>query len=267
MRWDGKWGRSFVQGLLGLGLAALTGCLGFLHPCAPPKAEIAQPCLALPKCCRGHVYVFLMNGLDPMNYGNLTGLRDYLQALGFCKTYYGQLYHVWWFEKEIRRLHQEDPDSHFVLIGFSLGCNMVHDIAVAMKADGISIDLLVFLSGNHPVAPMPHERPDNVGKVVNLLASGVMATRGQRDWADNIRLTSTWHFGSPTHPTTLDLLTQELAVITQSVPVAEPLEMGKPKIDDVAPTPRPITARGSGAKAGWDFLKPTAQLGKPPTLD
>src|SRR5262249_14970241 len=156
-------------------------------------AQVAEPCQAVPKACRGHVHVFLMNGLDPMNYGNLIGLRDYLQELGFCKTYYGQLYHLWWFESEIRRLHTEDADAHFALIGFSLGSNVVYEIARAVERYGVHIDLLVFLSGNHFASPMPHRRPENVGKVVNLLASGVMASRGERDWAENVRLDSTMH--------------------------------------------------------------------------
>jgi hypothetical protein len=262
MRHHGRRFRRLTHSLLALALAGASGCLGFLHPVGAPPAEVAESCQTVPRACRGHVYVFLMNGLDPMNYGNLTGLRDYLQGLGFCKTYYGQLYHLWWFENEIRRLSKEDPDAHFALIGFSLGCNLAYDIARAVERDQVHIDLLVFLSGNHPVAPMPHERPENVGKVVNLLAAGVMATRGDRDWAQNVRLDSTLHFGSPTHPTTLKLLSEELTTVAASVPAADLPPPPAPPAADEAPTPRPVKPNTSARKDEWDFLKPVSRLGK-----
>src|SRR5438034_10131305 len=87
-------------------VAANAGCLGFLHPVDMPYAkQLTEPCQSVPRCCRDHVYIFMVNGLDPWNYGNLTGVRDYIQELGFNKTYYGQVYHVWWFNAEIRRIH------------------------------------------------------------------------------------------------------------------------------------------------------------------
>src|SRR5437764_243197 len=48
-----------------------------------------------------YVYVFVVNGLDPLNYGNLTGLRDHIRALGFEHVFFGQLYHAGWIKKEI----------------------------------------------------------------------------------------------------------------------------------------------------------------------
>jgi hypothetical protein len=201
-----------------------------------------------------------MNGLDPVNYGNLTGLRDYVQDLGFGKTYYGQLFHAGWFEKEIRHIHQDDPDARIVLIGFSLGVQEMHSVAKDLSAEGIPIDLLVFLSGNHPVWFMPSERPANVHRVVNILASGSMKAFGVREFAENVRLPDgTWHFDTPTHAYTLEKLSEELAALALTVPLREIVRQ-PPLPEEEAPTPRPVKPETRGPRDEWDFLRPVSFL-------
>jgi hypothetical protein len=270
----GRWRRSLAQCLLALGLASQAGCLSCMHPVEPPEPHFSDACQTVPVGCRNHVYVFLMNGLDPINYGNLTGLRDYVQELGFGKTYYGQLFHAGWFEKEIRRIHQDDEDARVVLIGFSLGVQQMHSVAKDLNEEGIPIDLLIFLSGNHPVAFMPEDRPANVHRVVNILASGSMKAYGVREYAENVRLPEdTWHFGSPTHPYTLEKLSEELAALALTVPLREivrpqqpPDEEApkprpvKPPSDEEAPKPRPVKPPSQIPTDEWDFLKPVSFL-------
>jgi hypothetical protein len=72
------------------------------------------------------------------------------------------------------------------------------------------------------------------------------------------------HFGSPTHPMTLELLARELTVIASTVPVTEPQLPPPPPPGEEAPTPRPVKARAVARKDGWDFLKPVARLSKWP---
>jgi hypothetical protein len=187
------------------------------------------------------MYIFLMNGLDPLNYANLTGLRDYLHDQGSIKSYYGQLYHYWWFTSEIRKLAREDPDGRFILVGFSLGANVVHAVAEAVKPDGIHIDLLVFLSSNHPLKRMPKEAPENVGRTVNILTGGLMGSLGELGYAENVRLSRTLHFGSPTHPTTLQTLSQELRAVSARGIVPLPHETPRPPISSEASALRPVT--------------------------
>jgi hypothetical protein len=258
--------RPAVWAALALSLTAGSGCLGYLHPVEAPHGQLLDTCQAVPKACRNHVHVFLMNGLDPVNYGDLTGLRDYITDLGFQKTYYGQLYHYWWIRDEVRHIHKEDPDARFVLIGFSLGANLMYSVAHSVEADGIQIDLLVFVSGNHPVCPMPKQKPDNVLRVLNLLASGLLKTRGERDWAENVRLSDTNHFDAPTHPQTLEMLAQELAMLAASMP-QPPAAAPMPPAADDEPTPRPVTAQPAARRDAWDFLKPVSNLHMPPAPD
>jgi hypothetical protein len=255
-----------------LAAVGISGCLGFCHPIAPLPNDGDPICKAMPKCCREHVYVFLVNGLDPVNYGNMTGLRDYINSLGITQTFYGQAYHVWSFEKEIRRIHQEDPNAHFVLIGFSVGVNLVDSMARDVQKDGVCIDFLVYLSGNHPVKRMPADKPANVGRVINLLADGCMGKYGEQAYAENIRLTETFHFGAPTHPVTLETLNHELTALVQCVHVAEPVPQPMSPAPEQAPTPRPIRNQTAPKPKPvkpdeWDFLKPVARLSKPPSFD
>jgi len=252
------------QALLSVGLLWTTGCLSFLHPIGAPPRDLVKPCDQLPKPCRDHVYIFFVNGLDPVDYGNLVGLRDYVQKMGFHKTYYGQLYHVPYFESEMCKIHKSDPDARFVLVGFSLGANLVHTLARAVADDGVQIDLMVYLSGNHPVAMMPRDKPDNVCQVLNILASGCMKKFGERDYADNLRLEHTCHFGSPTHPQTLEVLCTALTHIAAQAPgVLPPDEFAPTPLLEEAPRPRPVTPPRTAQRDDWDFLKPVGVL-RPP---
>ena len=229
--------------LLALVVTTSSGCIGFLHPVAPLPTEFVEPCQVLPNCCRSHVYIFLINGLDPGNYCNMTGVRDYLHTLGFIKTYYGQLYHAAGFEKEICRLHETDPDARFVLIGFSYGANMARSITQDVKAKDIHIDLLVYLGGN-TMTNTPRDKPENAGQIVNILATGCVWNGATIDGAENVNLPDVWHFGSPSHPYSLEVLARELAEVASHVEV---VEEGTP--------PPPAAEPGE-----WDFLKPMSRL-------
>jgi len=158
-----------------------------------------------------HLHIFLVNGLDPLRFGNLAGLGDRLQERGFHHTYYGELTHVRRFQEMIRQIHHHDPLARFALIGFSLGANRVCELARSLQDDGITIDMVVFLSGNHWLGGLPNERPENVGRVINIRASGCLKFTGRRDWAENHQLKSTRHFGTPARDETLDLVTEALS--------------------------------------------------------
>jgi hypothetical protein len=241
------------------GLVGIGGCCQ-LHAIAPPDPEWVEPCQVTPLGARNHVYIFFVHGLDPLNCANLSGVRDYVQGLGFNKTYYGQLYHTAQFEREMRSIHANDPDARFVLIGFSLGANMVRNIAQAVKPDGIGIDLLVYLGGN-TLKDAPRDRPENAARVINILAQGCVWNGATLEGAENVQVRQVGHFGSPTHPYTLQTLARELAALAATVPVVPPPEPPLPPGEE-APTPRPLTGSSDGPRDEWDFLKPVPHLGK-----
>jgi hypothetical protein len=213
-----------------------------LNPVHPPDEALIQPCQELPKYCRDHVYVFFVNGFDPVNYGNLTGIREYVDTLGFHKTYYGQVYHVSYFASEIQKIHKEEPDAHFVLVGFGRGAREIRSLAERANREGATIDLFVYLDGKLP----PSMGLEN-GPVVGQLRDNSMASSSGSDL---------WLFGNPTNPKTVELLGHQLVQIASSVPVLEPAEPEQlpPPMDE--PTPKPVKPQTPTANGEWDFLKP-----------
>ena len=256
---QGRWRRGLGTLWLAAGLAATSGCLSFVHPIDPACPELAEPCRMLPKCARDHVHILFVHGMDPADCANLTGVRDYVQSLGFQKTYFGQLYHVWQFKKLVCEIYKQDHDARFVLVGFSFGANVVRDVALAAKEEGIQIDLLVYLGGN-TLKNTPKDQPENVKRIVNILAQGCIWNGDTLDRAENVQVRGRWHFGSPSHPYTLQVLAQDLAEIASSVPIPVPDPPQMPPSDEPAPTPRKIESRKPASRDEWDFLKPVSRL-------
>ena len=220
------------------------GCLSCLNPVHLPDEAFVQPCHELPKYCRDHVYIFFLNGLDPVNYGNLTGIREYVDTLGFHKTYYGQIYHVSYFADEIRKIHQEEPDAHFVLVGFGRGARSMRSLAEHVNGQGIVIDLLVDLDGKLPAGMSAEDGP-----LTGQVRDGTM-TRATESRPD------LWLFGNPTNPKTVERLGQQLVQIASSIPAIEPAqpEQLPPPMDE--PTPKPVKRQVPSGNSEWDFLKP-----------
>jgi hypothetical protein len=226
----------------------------FLNPVGPPTKEHLSQSAYVPQAARSHVHIFFIHGMDPFDWANLSGVRDYLQGLGYIKTHYGQIYHVWQFEKEMRQVHKEDPDARFVVIGFSFGANTACKVANDVAADGIAIDLLVYLGGN-TLKDCPEDKPANAVHIVNILATGFIWNGDHLEGADNLSYGDVWHFGSPTHLKTLDVLARELCTVAARVPVV--LNEAPPWHPwEEAPTPRPIVPQKAGPRDEWDFLEP-----------
>jgi hypothetical protein len=208
-----------VLGLLGA--SSICGCMPGNYLCSTPTphGEVATACQTLPPCQRNRVHVFLVNGLDPCGMGKLYVTRDYVQRLGFEKTYLGQLYASGGFEDKIRHLYAEHPDTHFVLIGFGYGANLVKCMANDLRKDGITVDLLVYLAGD-TLENTPEYRPENVVRIVNVTGQGCVWNMGgfiyegvDIDNADNLRLKKAGHYDVPTNLQTLDLLTCRLGEV------------------------------------------------------
>jgi hypothetical protein len=218
-------------------LLAAGGALGCLHATPfPPPWEQAACCFAVPKCARDQVFVFFLQGLDPLDLANLRGFRAGLHHLGFPKTYYGQCYHAAAFAREVRAIREREPEARFVLVGRGYGVRQALALAEAVRGDGVQVDLLVSLDGD-----APEGKPENVGRVVELCG-----------------------FGVANHAATLQLLAEELAAVATTVPVTEVPSLRPPAELDPSPTPRPVTPAAEAAPGEWDFLKPVPYLGPAP---
>jgi hypothetical protein len=221
---QGRWRRVLVLCLVALGLASSSGCMSGLHAVDPAKWELINQCQAGPPGTRDHVHIFFVHGIEMVDVANLHGVQQYCHSLGFYHTYVGEMYHTGRFINDIRAIHQSDPEARFVLVGFSFGANKVRNIARAVKDDGICIDLLIYLGGN-TLHNTPEDQPENAARIINILATGWIWNGDTMERAENIHVDGVWHFGSPTHPRTLEVLASELAAVVAQEPVTQPVNV------------------------------------------
>ncbi len=250
--------------LLVIGLAAVTGLSGCCtpHVIDPPRCDLVLACRGIPKDARDHVHIFIVHGADPLDWANIEGVRTYLAELGFCQTHLAQFWHLTQAIDDVKQVHREDPDAHFVLIGFSLGANMVSTITRCVKDDGIAIDLLVYCGGNS-LMNKPRDQPDNAKHIVNILATGWFFNGAQMDRAENVTEPDVFHFGSPSHPRTMAMLLHHLTALASVSPHQQVtyVEPPPPEPDpsphpELLPPPPPVQQ----ARDEWDYLKPNTQL-------
>jgi hypothetical protein len=227
-------------------LTGLSGCCSCLNPVEPPPEVVVQTCHELPKYCRDHVYVFFLNGLDPINFGNLSGMREYVDALGFHKTYFGQVYHVSYFADEMKQIHKVEPDAHFVLVGFGCGARKIRCLADKANANVIEVDLMVYLDS---------KLPEGMG----LENGPVLGTIHDGGLTPSTVNTNLWLFGNPTNPKTVEMLGEQLMHLASTIPTLEPAgpEQLPSPMDE--PTPRPVKRSIPSQNGEWDFLKPVHQ--------
>jgi len=257
--------KAWTQRLVSIAAAGLLafagGCMSFMHPVDPTAKENVRFCMDLPEYSRSRVYVFLIHGLDPFDYADLRGVRDYLHDLGFKKVYYGQLYHTPYFEKELVRIHRQEPEARFVVIGFSVGASMARDMALAAKEQGVPIDLLVYLCGT-ALFESDRDRPENVHRIVNILPRVQWNADSFPEGIETIREEGIWHFAAPTQPRTLDALAHEIAAVAEAVAVPEPGPTSTmPNLEgEPLPTPRRLQSKTQSTPDVWDFLKPVSRI-------
>lgn len=260
MKLRGKWRRLLGGWLLATGMGGLSGCLGCLHPIGPPGKDLIGPCQAIPQCARNHVYIFLLNGVDPLDFSNLAGVRAYLHHLGFIKTYSGQCYHAGWFASELERIHKEEPDARFALVGSGLGADKIWELAHQAEKDGVHFQLLMCL-GARLGDKSGHDFLSGC-RVINV-QTGTGKDRAVIAGAENVEILDAGQFSSLTHPEIMNLLAQELMALAASLPEAAPIEMAPPEEPELGPTPRPVKIPQITSRDGWDFLKPVSRLRLP----
>jgi hypothetical protein len=193
-------------------LGGASGCVGCLQPSPHPTPAVLAAGGDIPEQCRDHVYIFVVNGLDPANIADLRGMCNYVHELGYRHIEHGQMYHVFAFARKIRRIHQVDPEARFVVIGYSMGVSVSRYLVQRVKNEGIAIDLALYLDACVFNSLPPHH-PHDAERIVNVTTNGfLLLLRSTRlQCAENIHEPWTLHLGLPTNTQVLDRLTTELS--------------------------------------------------------
>jgi hypothetical protein len=194
--------------------------LGFIHPLQECDAKVVNACEAAPPDGKEHVYTFIVNGLDPLQLGNLNGMADHLRRLGFPQTHFEPLTGYRATRRHVREIRQSDPDAKIVLVGYSVGALVVRRLANDLEREGIAVDGLVYLGGDF-IGNSQGSRPGNVARVVNIRGHGAFFSGydlffkgADIDDAVNLRLDSR-HFLLPSRGQTMATLATELARLAQ----------------------------------------------------
>jgi hypothetical protein len=204
---------------VGLVLAGCAQTAESTNPMSPPRpatVSVSQsPSGATAEASRTHVYI--VNGVDPFHVAGLNRLADQIRSSGYPNTRYGGMNDFSGFEREIRRVHAEDPSAQFVLIGYSAGTLTVRSAANRLLRDGIPVAMLGYIGGDY-LTDRENSRPPAVGVVVNVTGNGFLLTGRNMFWngtdlsgASNERLRGVRHFSLPLDPRTKEALLGGLA--------------------------------------------------------
>jgi hypothetical protein len=206
---------SFVDAMIVALMAgtALLGCAGEpprVGKSVSPEKDVEHPAA----CDQGeHVHIFLVHGLDPLDWADLRALRDHLCQLGYRHVRLGQSHDTGKFHDEIRGLRHEDPRARIAVIGFSMGARKAHALAATLRDEGEPLDLLVYLDGKG-LAYVSEDHVCLARRVVNVMAPGLLLRAPTLTGAENLYLSDVWHYGVPTHPATFAVLARELKALT-----------------------------------------------------
>jgi hypothetical protein len=194
------------------------------HPAAPVETVVAA------ECQREHVYVFLLNGLDPFFFCQFNKMPDYVKSLGYEHVYFGQMTSKSKFLDEIREIRANDPCARIALLGFSTGANTACSMSHILDKEGCHLDLLIYLGGCY-IYNRDSSRPENALKIVNIRDSGLVTVSGgllrgeDVDGAENVKIPGvTFHIMTPINSVTQDTLARELGALARSVPALQPAQ-------------------------------------------
>ena len=239
--------------LLLAGLPFVGGCLNFAHPLSQPCHEVWRPADDLPTESKNCVYVFIFNGLDPLEYSNMSGVRDHLHDLGFGKTYYGQDLHLSYFAEKLRYIHERCPSARFAIIGYDSGAVAAQSLAREGAKAGIPIDLLAYLE---PDGVTPHYGENLAGNTITIWGESSQFCPKPVLGNDVYRLVSVGKSAIPSHPQTLGILERELTIIGMAAPVLPRLNEPRVPLVDPFPPPRSTKPNPKSLPPAWNFVRP-----------
>ncbi len=250
-------GLRHALGMLILAAASIggPGCMAVNPKPIPLAPECTSACADVASACRGKVYVFLVSGLDPLDFDRVRDVRSALIRVGFTKVYDGQFYHESFFAKEMQRIAAEQPDAKFVVVGFSLGAEVAVSLAETVGHQGIPISLLACVDP-YWWSTAPGKTPANVQQVMNVHGEPLLFANRAAAGGD-VQIPEPFPNNITAHPLTVETLARSLATVAGTLP--PPPRSPTPQLADDAPTPRPVT-RTEKPRDTWDFLKPTVSL-------
>lgn len=233
---------------------ALPSCLTVRHS-LPENRKSCDQIETEPDPGQAGVYIFFVNGHDPLGCANLRGVRDYLASLGFVRSYYGEIDHDIWLAEELVCANRDYPGSRFIVVGYEWGADSARRIVNAGLKWGATIDLLLYIEPKGTIYNLPACDPA-IHRTVIVQNDRWLTKCAPVDNSEVINVSTLTRFGVPTTPEVIDLLTSEAEHLASMVPIIRYLpEPVPPLLDETAPPPRPLIEPKERIFDDWDFLK------------
>jgi hypothetical protein len=236
-------------------LVAASGCMTCGHSGYQYAREAGPEC-ELPVCQRNGVYVFAMSSLNPVSVVALDGLREQLNRQGFAKVATGQTIHSGWMHREMRRIHDAEPEAQFIVIGFESAAPAAVRLAERSAAEGLAVGGVVVINSSSMPPPQ--------SSTVRVLAIGAWEDTAQGVEAESAPNVAT--YGLATDTRTVEAVGRLMNEVAQIVPI--------PSTTDVAewsyPHAPPMREQGDPALAPeWSFLfdQYAASAPRPPVVN
>ena len=245
-------------GLLAL-IPVLAGCMHFVHK-PPDFDEFAwRPADAVPEESKSCVFVFLIDPVDPLVTANTTGLRDFIQQLGFGKTFFGQSCHASYFLEKMRSIRARSGSARLVVIGYRGGADAGRRLAQDAADQGVPVDLAIYLEPTDADVVSTEEANAFVVRTDELVDAE--AKEGCEAKSNSVGKSDV-----PTHPQTLSLIERELTLLAMSVPPNPRPPATKVLLAPAMPAPRQTPAKPRPLSKEWQFLRPMNPWEQPPPV-
>lgn len=247
-----KWVASF----LAVSAILLSGCTtnrysGFNESLRPMGQS---PVLA---AARQSVYAFLMNGADVLEVGDFATLPHALSCAGYPKAYYGQSFDGDWFEREMHRIHAEEPDARFILVGYGSAAGPTRDLGSCVSQAGLPLDAVVYLD---PIEWFSATASKTPFRTVTIRSHHWRAGPRVPCTAPGVLISDTGHLTLPSNRTTLQVIVELMTESALRVPPLNTSVECLPLRDGNRPIPRPSDPKEvKPAPPGWEFLCPAGR--------
>lgn len=215
---------------------AAVGCVQINHKGYDTALRCSPEQTILPPL-RSQVYVFVLNGADPLEDGAMLRLRDEVTRAGYPMVYYAQRADAEWYYREMHRVVHDQPAARLILVGFGVAASKSRELACTAVGEGLPLDALVLLD---PADGRGDEQVADERVPTTTLRSH--SWPGGRNIAGEVtELPGVGHLSLPSHPQTVATLLRLLAVSATRVQLGPPDALPHlPLTDHPQPTPRPL---------------------------
>ncbi|OWK47499.1 hypothetical protein FRUB_01198 [Fimbriiglobus ruber] len=242
--------------MAGLAAGLLVGGVGCVSCNNKGFSESLHPTATCeyPPYVRQKVYLFMMNGLDVLEFAGMLDLRDKLSKTGYPKVYYAQREDKEWYYRELRRVVRDDPSARVLLLGYGACTDRVLALARDSIRDQLPLDGVIFIDPVGVDCDLQTTLPTHTMIIRSPLWVGGTGLSG----TENITVSHTHHYSVPNHPSTVEFIHRLMSESASRVRIESTDNIPRlPLYDKPLPTPRPIDpATLLPPPPEWTFLKP-----------